>query len=216
MINNNYMIYRDESHNINNINNNYMILHHLGYLSNKGLADYNLGVKGVDLMCKIDLPMTPAQINDNNSANFSQQTILSRSAPVYSYISTGPRTITWSMKLHREMMDDMDYSSYNVGTGSYKSLNTIKSERGSLEVLTECLQLVVVPTYTNSTMVIPPKVTIKIENLKITGIVRSIQSTWELPIVNNKYMVVTHNLSVEEIDPYDSSSILRLGGYRGL
>lgn len=193
-----------------------MIIHHLGYLSNKGLADYNLGEKGVDLMCKIELPMTPPQVSDSNSANYAQQTILSRSAPVYSYISTGPRTISVSIKVHREMMDNMDYSSYNLGSADYKSLDTIRKERGSLEVLTDCLQLIVTPTYTNSTMVIPPKITLKLENLKITGIVRSLQSTWELPVVNDEYSVVTHNLSIEEIDPYDSSSILRLGGYRGL
>lgn len=198
------------------MSNNYILFHHLGYLSNQSLADYNAGVDDIDSMCKIELPLSPDGVQDSNSANFSSQSILSRSAPVYSYISTGPRTISVTMKLHREMMDNMDMSSYNVNQNSHLTLSAVARKRGSLEVLMECLQLAVVPTYTNSTTVIPPKVTLKLHNLKITGVVKSVQSTWNLPIVNDKYAMITHSITIEEIDPYDSASILRLGGNRGI
>ena len=196
--------------------NNYLILHHIGYLATQDMKDYNLGVKGVNNICKIDLPLTPGQVSVSNTANYAQQTILSRSAPVYSYVASGPRQLNVTLKVHREMMDDMDYSSYSINSTDYKSLSTVKEERGSLEVLTECLELAVVPTYTDSTIVIPPKVTLKIENIKVTGVVRSVQTVYELPVVDGRYQVVSQTLSIDEIDPYDSASILRLGGYRGL
>jgi hypothetical protein len=50
------------------------------------------------------LPTYPESIQDSLSANFNSSNLLARSAPIFSYSSSGPRTIQVSLSLHRDMM----------------------------------------------------------------------------------------------------------------
>ena len=61
------------------------------------------------------LPQYPESLNDQLDSSFSSQNALSRTAPVYSYNNSGPRTIQITLKLHRDMMN-----SFNTGSARIK------------------------------------------------------------------------------------------------
>lgn len=50
------------------------------------------------------LPAYPDRITDAMSASFNTTSPLSRSAPIFSYSNSGPRTLVISLSLHREML----------------------------------------------------------------------------------------------------------------
>ena len=60
------------------------------------------------------IPTDPDSIADSLTSTFQQNTSLSRSAPIYTYSNSGPRTVQFSFKLHRDMMDE-----FNKGVGGY-------------------------------------------------------------------------------------------------
>ena len=47
-------------------------------------------------------------ISDTMQVNFTSTQPLSRSAPIYSYTGSGPRSLQVSFKLHRDMMDEIN------------------------------------------------------------------------------------------------------------
>ena len=50
------------------------------------------------------LPTYPENITDNSTATFATNNPLSRSAPIYSYSYSGPRSLQFDFQMHREMM----------------------------------------------------------------------------------------------------------------
>ena len=62
----------------------------------------------------IVIPTFPDSITDTLSANFNSSTPLSRSAPIYSYASSGPRTMQINLDLHRDMMTQINYGVSNA------------------------------------------------------------------------------------------------------
>ena len=60
------------------------------------------------------LPMYPDDINDNMDTSFSSTNALARSAPVFSYQHSGPRSITIDLKLHRDIMDGLNTGVSNL------------------------------------------------------------------------------------------------------
>ena len=61
----------------------------------------------------IVIPTYPEQISDSLGSTFQPTNILSRTAPIYSYTSSGPRKIQFSINLHRDMMYQFNRSNLN-------------------------------------------------------------------------------------------------------
>ena len=157
------------------------------------------------------LPQYPDEITDQMQSTFSDQNALGRSAPVYTFSSSGPRTVQFNLEFHRDMIDDA-----NVG---YSNL-VLKDGEDYSDRLISALQAIAVPKYNLSNKNIePPLVAIRLgRQVFIKGVVTSgITITYKKPIlVNEKYAVVGLGFTVAEVDPYDASTVYTNGSFRGL
>lgn len=157
------------------------------------------------------IPTYPESISDSYSANFAASTPLLRSAPIFSYTSSGPRTMQISITLHRDMMTQINYgvSNLNVEIGD-DYVDTIIKE----------LQSIAVPKYSLDTKLVnPPMVAVRFGNdIYIKGVVNgAVGVTYSGPILeSNKYALVKIDFTVSEVDPYDADSIVKYGSFRGL
>ena len=166
------------------------------------------------------LPQYPESITDNMESNFSSQNALSRTAPVFSYNNSGPRSLQVTLKLHRDMMNDINIAKSNV---KFNQGNDIMYDINDdyIDVLIKKLQSIALPRYQASdSLVTPPKVAIRFGNdIFIKGVVASggVSVSYDLPILmNNKYAQVTISFTISETQPYDADTVGRLGSFRGL
>lgn len=164
------------------------------------------------------LPMYPDSISDNLNSTFGSTTALSRTAPVFTYQNSGPRTVSISLKMHRDLMNDI-----NTGVSNLKP--DVVDFRGDdyIDTLIKYLQAAALPRYniysSGSKSVIPPMVAIRFGNdIFIKGVVNGgVQVQYEKPIlVGSKYAQVTVSFTVSETDPYDADTILAEGSFRGV
>ena len=158
------------------------------------------------------LPITPKSITDTMESNFSSQSSLSRSAPVYTYSNSGPRSIQVNLELHRDLMFDVNVNVSNYGLGDNEDY---------VDGLIRCLQAIALPKYNlNNKLVEPPLVALRISNeIFIKGIVNGgVSVTYSGPLLypNNKYAVVNVTFTISETDPYDASSVFKNGSFRGM
>ena len=157
------------------------------------------------------IPTTPDSIQDNMQSTFAQTNALSRSAPVFTYSNSGPRSIQVSLSLHRDMMDDV-----NLG------VSNIKLEDGEdyIDAFINKLQSIAVPKYNLTNKAVePPMVAIRFANeIFIKGIVTGgVSVNYSKPILaNNRYAQVAVAFTVYETDPYDATTISKNGSFRGL
>ena len=157
------------------------------------------------------LPSYPDTINDSMPSTFQQTYALSRSAPVWTYSYSGPRTVQISLNLHRDMMDDVNTNVSNV-----------KVEIGDdyVDTLIKKLQSISVPKYNLSNKAVEvPTVAVRLGNeIFIRGIVNGdVAVTYNKPILSNdKYAFVDVTFTVSETDPYDATAIAKNGSFRGL
>ena len=160
------------------------------------------------------LPVYPDSVQDNLSASFSETNPLSRSAPVYTYSHSGPRTIQVTLSLHRDMMTQLNYGNSNI------NLNEVEVGDDYVDVLAKQIQAIALPRYSaNTKMVNPPMVALRFgDEIYIKGIVNGgVSITYSGPILeNNKYAQVMISFTISEVDPYDAESILSKGSFRGL
>ena len=144
-------------------------------------------------------------------STFASTNALGRSAPVFTYSNSGPRSVRVELRLHRDMMDDLNVMSSNV-----------KLDYGEdyMDSLIKALQSISVPKYNlGSKVVEPPLVALRLSNeVFIKGVVNgSIGLNYALPILSNgKYAQVSLTLEVTEVDPYDASTVFKNGSFRGL
>lgn len=166
------------------------------------------------------LPQYPEAITDSMESNFSSQNALSRTAPVFSYTNSGPRTVQVTFKLHRDMVNSMNVSKSNVkfnqGSDVVYGVND-----DYVDVLIKKLQSIALPRYNASDKLVnPPMIAIRFGNdIFIKGVVASggISVSYDLPLLsNNKYAQITLSFSVSETQPYDADTVGRLGSFRGL
>lgn len=154
------------------------------------------------------LPGYPDEVTDQMNSSFQENTALGRSAPVYTFSSSGPRTITINLNFHRDMFEEMP-SNVTPNEGEDKA-----------ESFIHALQAIAVPKYNLSNKAIePPLVAIRLgREVFIKGVVTSgISVTYGKPIlVNEKYATVKVSFTVSEVDPYDSTTIFQNGSFRGL
>jgi hypothetical protein len=145
------------------------------------------------------------------SSTFTPTNALGRSAPVYTYSNSGPRTVQIELKLHRDMMDDV-----NIGVSNAQ----IKTGEDYIDSLVRALQAIAVPKYNLSNKAVePPLVALRLANeVFIKGIVTSnIGITYKLPLLSNgKYAQIALSLQVTEVDPYDATSVFTNGSFRGV
>lgn len=170
------------------------------------------------------LPTYPDSITDNLLSNFAATNALSRSAPVFSYANSGPRTVSVNLKLHRDLMNDLNKSSSNIKHGEVDLNRTVNfSADDYVDTLVNHLQAVALPRYqaynSGSKTVIPPMIAIRFgNNVFIKGVVTSgIQCTYSKPILyNDKYAVVEITFSVSETEPFDADTVAAVGSFRGI
>lgn len=152
---------------------------------------------------QIIIPVDPETLQDSMSANFPSSNPLSRSAPIYSYQNSGPRSVQVSFTLHRDLCKE-----YNPGF------------EDAVDELITNLDQMVLPDYNSVGKIVnPPVVSLKIrDEVFIKGIVTNTSHTYSLPIINydgkDKYAVVTLSFSVNEITPFSASIIPKVGQFR--
>lgn len=161
----------------------------------------------------IAIPTYPESISDTMGVSFSNTTPLSRSAPIFSYVSSGPRSFNVSLNLHRDLMNQINLESSNIA----KLLDL--SEEDYIDVLCKQLQAAAVPRYAASEkMVNPPIIAVRFGNeIFCKGIVQgAVTVTYSGPILRtDKYAQVSIEFTVNEIDPYDADTIMAAGSMRG-
>ena len=173
------------------------------------LPDCYLYISHLDEDCQFwQLPGYPDEVTDTMNSTFSDTSALGRSAPVYTYSSSGPRSIQISLDFHRDMFDEMP--------------TNVKNRPGddNAESFIHALQAIALPKYTLTSKAIePPLVAIRLgREVFIKGVVSGgVSVTYGKPIlVNEKYATVKVSFTVYEVDPYDSETVFRNGSFRGM
>ena len=159
----------------------------------------------------IVIPSFPDSITDTMSVNFNKSTPMSRSAPIYSYSDSGPRSLQIYLDLHRDMMMQINKgtSNANVAIGD-----------DYVDTLVKQLQAAALPAYKASEKLVdPPLVAVRFGNdIFIKGIVSgAVSVTYAVPILtNDKYAHVSVSFTVEEVDPYSAQQVMTAGSFRGI
>ena len=156
------------------------------------------------------LPCYPDSVSDSMASNFQSTNALGRSAPVYTYSSSGPRTVNITLRFHRDMFeDDIRYAHITTLPGEDKADHFIRA-----------LQAISVPKYNLSNKAIePPLVAVRLgREVFIKGVVTSsVNVTYHKPIlVNEKYAGMQISFTISEVDPYDSTTVFQNGSFRGM
>ena len=157
------------------------------------------------------LPTYPESFTDRLNSTFASEQILARSAPIFAYSYSGPRDVTISLKLHRDLMQQINLgvSNMNVELGD-----------DYVTTLINKLQAVALPKYDyGNKMINPPMVAVKFgEEIFIKGVVSGgITTTSQLPLLaNGKYAQVEVGFTVSEVDPYDAETVVNYGQLRGI
>jgi hypothetical protein len=154
------------------------------------------------------LPGYPNEVTDHLNSTFTDTTALGRSAPVYTFSSSGPRTVQITLNFHRDMFEEMP-SNVTPQDGEDKA-----------ESFIHALQAIAVPKYNLSNKAIePPLVAIRLgREVFIKGIVSGgVSVAFGKPIlVNEKYATMKVSFTVSEVDPYDSTTVYKNGSFRGM
>jgi hypothetical protein len=144
-------------------------------------------------------------------SNFAATNALGRTAPVYTFSNSGPRSVQISIALHRDLMDEVNIGISNSALGEGEDY---------VDNLLKALQAIAVPKYNLTNKAVePPLVALRLGNeIFIKGIVSSaIGLEYTKPILSNgKYAQVRLTLNISEVDPYDATSVFKNGGFRGV
>ena len=175
------------------------------------------------------LPGYPDEVTDQMTSNFQENSALGRSAPVYTFSNSGPRSVSISLTFHRDMFDEINRFRYPKGSKYFGSGNvgdnlSDKDFDDAAEDMAEkfihAIQAIAVPKYNLSNKAVePPLVAIRLgQEVFIKGIVSgAVSVTYSKPILSNeKYAIVKVGFTVSEVDPYDSSTVFKNGSFRGL
>jgi hypothetical protein len=142
---------------------------------------------------------------------FSETSALGRSAPIFTYSGSGPRTVQVTFDLHRDLMDDV-----NMDNISPK----FREGEDYIDSLVRALQSIALPKYNLKNKAIePPLVALRLSNeIFIKGVVTSgIGMDFTKPILSNgKYAKIDLTIEISEVDPYDATSVFKNGGFRGV
>ena len=161
----------------------------------------------------IILPGYPDMIQDTTSVSYQQSKSLGRSAPIFSYTGSGPRTMQISLKIHREALNLMNYTSSNSDLTPW-----FNPDEDYTDVIIRLIQAAALPVYAASEkMVDPPLVACRFGNdIYIKGIIDGpVGIEYEYPILkNNKMARVGISFNVAEVDAYDATMVSQIGSFR--
>lgn len=179
---------------------------------NRILPDCYIYISHLDLVEDLKywrLPCYPDSVSDSMGSNFTQSNTLGRSAPIFTFGYSGPRTVNITLRFHRDMFEEEGFSNVIPKEGEDKA-----------ESFIHALQAIAVPRYNLSNKAIePPLISLRLgSEIFIKGVVTSsINVTFSKPIlVNEKYANIEISFSVSEVDPYDASTVFENGSFRGL
>lgn len=159
----------------------------------------------------IVLPNYPDNMTDSTSPSFQQSMPLGRSAPIYSYAGSGPRTISFQFQLHREMLEQVNHNNPS---------NLFPGE-DYVDRLVKEIQAAALPNYAASEkMVDPPLVACRIGNeVYIKGVIQgAVTVSYSGPILSgkydDKYALCNVGFAIAEVDPYDAQTVMKVGSFR--
>lgn len=168
------------------------------------------------------IPVYPEQIQDSLGSTFATENVLSRTAPIFSYSNSGPRSIQFSLNLHRDLMTAFNYDNTTF-------IDDVNQMLGNdyIDTLVRYLQAMALPSYqavdlaasSYNSMVNPPLVACRFGNeIFIKGIVDGdVQVTYSGPITRDgKYAQVDVTFNIKEIEPQDADQLVKWGSFRGL
>lgn len=160
------------------------------------------------------LPGYPDDVTDQMNSEFQTASALGRSAPVYTYSSSGPRSINISLEFHRDMFEEI-----NQFLKDELDINTFADGDDLAERFIHALQAIAVPRYNLTNKAVePPLVAIRLgREIFIKGVVSGgVSVTYSKPILSNeKYARLKVSFTVSEVDPYDSTTVFQNGSFRG-
>jgi LysM repeat protein len=127
-------------------------------------------------------PCYPENFSDSRSVSYSQQNPLGRSEPFQIYQNSGPRVVSVSFRMHREMLGD----------------NVLTDKQNYIDRLVAAVQSATYPE--DYQRHIPPRVTLTIgKACSITGVIASdVSTTWSDTIIDGRYQIVELSFSVTE------------------
>ena len=163
----------------------------------------------------IVLPVYPDSIQDSMPVSYQQTPIMSRSAPIFSYSSSGPRSMQIELPLHRDMMNEI-----NVNTTRFQNMLDTLSSDDYVDIIVKQLQAAALPRYgASEKMIDPPLIAIRFGNsIFCKGVVDGgVSVTYSGPILTtDKYALTTVAFTILEVDPYDAEAVMIDGGFRGI
>ena len=160
------------------------------------------------------LPGYPDSVTDHMNSSFQENSALGRSAPVYTFSNSGPRSINIKLSFHRDMFEEINQFLYPKGSEYFSDGDDMADK------FIKAIQAIAVPKYNLSNKAIePPLIAIRLgREVFIKGIVSGgVTVTYGKPILSNeKYAIVEIGFTVSEVDPYDASTVFKNGSFRGL
>ena len=159
------------------------------------------------------LPGYPDIVTDSTNVSFAQSNSLGRSAPIFSYTGSGPRTMQIGLNIHREALNLMNYTYSNSQLKEF-----FRPEDDYTDVIIRLLQAAALPVYAASEkMVDPPVVACRFGNdIYIKGVINGpVGIDYSPPILKNEKLAkIAINFSVAEVDAYDAEMVANIGSYR--
>lgn len=156
------------------------------------------------------IPLYPNNVQDQMTIQMPNQSILGRSAPIFTYSSSGPRTVNFSMTVHRDMLRQVNLTNGTITSDDY------------IDTLIKLMQACTVPEYSDPQKLInPPVVTLRIvDEIYIKGVIQGqVGIRYKAPVLNTvfgkKYSQVEVGFNIAEFDPFSASQIAKYGSFRG-
>lgn len=155
---------------------------------------------GGDYEYLIELPLYPDQVSEQISANWQEQRVLGRSAPLYAYANTDLKSVSFNIDLHRDFLtgsfshttESLTQSPVNGSLANQAAGRQIQSSSGPFGTrswyvsVNKMLQMACYPQYTQVGM-IPPTTYFIFGQMILKGFVKSYSTEWKKPIINTFY-----------------------------
>lgn len=141
------------------------------------------------------LPTFPESMSDKIESSYTSTNILGRSAPIYSYSGSGPRSIQIDLNLHRDMMNQIntENNDFNYGLKLFQEANDTAylkkiQRKDYVDLMINELQSIALPNYVyGQKLVDPPLVAVRIgDEIFCKGIVNGgVSVSFKGPILAN-------------------------------
>ena len=170
---------------------------------------------GGDSEYLIELPLYPEQVSESISANWQNQNVLGRSAPLSAYANTDLKTVNFSLELHRDFLtgsfshtrETAMQVGYQGGGPNVTDTSQLagyqkQTDKGPFWTRTwyvnanKMLQISCYPQYTSNGL-IPPTTYFIFGQMILKGFVRNYSTEWKKPILNSFYGWNSVTISME-------------------